>query len=158
MRHVSLKLGLGLALGLAFSGCDLTQIKKTDDDTAQPATAATVVGIWRADIVVPNPPLDIKLTMQVDAAGTMLLSQRLATGQPSPNDFVETSKEYWTWKVENGNMVSVKTTCEYKDPATMQPTGETACREPLSKTKAINVKGSAWTVVEEGQPVVFRKD
>ncbi len=158
MRHSSIKLGLGMALGLAFSGCDLTQIKKADEDTAQPATAATVVGIWRTDIAVVDPPTNIKVTMQVDAAGSMLLSQRVATGQPSPNDFVEFSKENWTWKVENGAMVSQKTTCEYKNPATMQPTGEVACRAPLTRNSAINVKGKAWTVIDDGKPIVFRKD
>ena len=149
-----------MALGLTLTGCDLTQIKKADNDTAQPATAATVVGVWRTDIPVTttNPPTDIKVTMQVLAEGSMLLSQRVATGQPSPYDFVEIAKENWTWKVENGNMISVKTTCEYKDPATMQPTGETDCRVPLTQTAAINVKGNAWTVVQSGQPVIFRKD
>ncbi len=149
-----------MALGLTLTACDLTQIKKkADENTTQPATAATVVGIWRTDVVVPGtPPTDIKITMQVDAASTMVLSQRVATGQPSPYDYVEISKENWTWKVENGAMVSEKTTCEYKDPATMQPTGETACRAPLTRNAPINVKGTAWTVVQEGTPVVFRKD
>jgi hypothetical protein len=133
--------------------------EKTDDNATQPATAATVVGIWRSDIPISSttPPTILKLTMQVNNEGTLLLSQRLATGQPAPYDYVETSKENMTWKIENGNMVSVKTDCEYKDPATMQ-TVSTECQAPLTESAAISVKGKAWTVVRSGQPVVFRKD
>ncbi|MDB5048408.1 MAG: hypothetical protein JWO30_1479 [Fibrobacteres bacterium] len=148
-----------MAFGLTLSACDLTQANKADDETAQPATAATIVGIWRTDIPVTTttPPTDVKVTMQVDAGGTMVLSQRIATGQPAPYDNVEIAKENWTWTVESGNMMSVKTTCEYKDPQTMQ-TVSTECAEPKTKSAAINVKGKAWTVVENGQPIVFRKD
>jgi hypothetical protein len=158
MRHAYLKIGLGMALGLALTACDMTSLQKTDADTTQPATAATVVGVWRTDIVEPGtPPTTIKMTMAVDAGGTMVLSERVATGQPAPYDYVEIAKENWTWTVADGTITSVKTTCEYKDPSTMQ-TVSTDCAEPKTKSTAINVKGSAWTVVENGQPIVFRKD
>ncbi len=149
-----------MALGLALVGCDLTQVKKADDNTTQPATAETVIGIWRTSIPVPsNPPTDIKVTMEVLKDGTSVTTQSVATGQPAPApEFVEISKENWTWKVENGTMLSVKTTCEYKDPATMQPTGETACRQPLTRSDAISVKGKAWSVVQGGEAVIFLKD
>jgi hypothetical protein len=156
MRHSILKMGLGLTLGLALAGCDLTDVKKADDDTAKPATAATVIGTWRSDVAA-TPTTIIKLTMRVDEAGTMVLSQRVATGQPAPYDYVEISKENWTWKIENASMVSVKTDCEYKNPETMQ-TSSTTCTDPLIRTSEIKVKGSAWTVLENGQPVIFRKD
>jgi hypothetical protein len=159
MRLANLKLGLGMALGLTLSACNLNDVKAADDETQKPATEATVIGIWRTDIpLATTPPSNIKVTMQVDAEHTMLTSQRVATGQPAPYDFVEFNKEYWTWKVVDGKVLSEKTVCEYKDPATMQPTGETACRAPLTKEAAINVKGSVWTVVEDGQPILFRKD
>jgi hypothetical protein len=160
MIPMTWKAGLGMALALSLAACDLTSLKQADDDTQQPATEATVMGVWRTNIPVTTttPPSDIKVTMEVDADHTMLLSQRVATGQPSPYDFVEISKEYWSWSVADGKMTSVKTTCEYKDPATMQPTGETECREPKTETRDINVKGKAWTVVEDGQPIIFRKD
>ncbi len=158
MRHALWNSALVLALGAAFTACDLTQLKKTDEETAQPATEATVVGVWRTNVpnTATNPPSDIKVTMQVDAGHTMLMSYRVATGMPSPNDFVEISKEYWTWSVADGKMTCQKTTCEYTDPATMEKT--TTCAEPTARTKDINVKGTAWTVVEDGQPIVFRKD
>lgn len=158
MRHPYLKAGTGLALALSLAACDLSTLQSADASATQPATAATVVGIWRTDIVEPgSPPVTIKMTMQVDPAGTMVLSQRVATGQPAPYDYVEIAKENWTWTVADGKMSSVKTTCEYKDPATMQ-TVSTDCVEPKSKSADINVKGNAWTVVEDGQPIVFRKD
>jgi hypothetical protein len=160
MRHNLMHLAAGAAAILALSACDLTSLKKADDETRQPATEATVVGIWRTNIPVTTttPPSDIKVTMQVNADHTMLLSQRVATGQAAPYDFVEIAHEFWSWSVADGKMASTKTTCEYKDPATMQPTAETECREPKSKSADINVKGKAWTVLENDQPVVFRKD
>lgn len=155
-----LNFGLVLAIGLSLAACDLTDVKKTDDEAAQPAIAATVVGIWRSDIAITNtnPPTILKLTMQVNADQTLLISQRLPTGQPAPYDNVEIAKENFSWKIENGALVAVKTTCKYNNPETMQPTGETDCRAPLSRTDNINVKGKLWTVIESGQPMVFRKD
>lgn len=157
MRHSILKLGLGLALGFAMTGCELAEVKMADDNTSKPATAATVIGIWRSEVAA-TPSTIIKLTMQVDAAGSMLLSQRVATGQPAPNDNVEIAKENFTWTIEDGAMVAVKTTCEYNNPETMQPTGEIGCRSPLTRTDKISVKGDIWTVLEGGQPVLFKKD
>lgn len=161
MRHDFIKTAVGMAALLALSGCELTGLKKADDETAQPATEATVVGIWRTNIPTgkaPPEPVDIKVTMQVNADHTMLLSQRIATGQPAPNDFVEIVKEYWTWSVADGKMLSTKTACTYKDPATMKEIEGAPCAAPTSKSADISVKGSAWTVVENNQPIVFRKD
>ena len=159
MRHHLFHLAAGTAVAFSLSACDLTSLQKKETETQQPATEATVVGIWRTNIPTgktPPDPTDIKVTMDVEADHTMLLSQRVATGQPAPYDYVEIVKEYWTWTVADGKMKSVKRTCTYKDPATMQET--TTCAEPLSKEADINVKGTAWTVVEQGQPIVFRKD
>lgn len=161
MRHNLTHIAAGMAVMMSFAGCNLTDLKKADDDTTQPATEATVVGVWRTNIptgAVPPNPTDIKVTMQVDANHTMILSQRIATGQPSPNDFVEISKENWDWSVVDGKMLSTKTACVYKDPATMQEIAGAPCSLPTSKSAAISVKGKAWTVVENDQPIVFRKD
>lgn len=165
MRHNSIRFAGALGAMLAFNACDMASLTKAeakaDADTQQPATEATVLGVWRTNIPTgqtPPAPTDIKVTMVVESNHTMLLSQRIATGQPAPYDFVEISKESWSWSVADGKMASSKTTCEYKDPATMEPTGETECREPKTKSADINVKGKAWTVVDASGPVVFRKD
>jgi hypothetical protein len=162
MRHNYSYIAAGMAVMLTFAGCDLIGgLKKTDDETAQPATEATVVGIWRSNIptgALPPKPTDIKVTMQVDAGHTMILSQRIATGLPKPDDFVEISKETWSWSVVDGKMNSTKTACVYKDPATMKEIEGAPCSAPASKSAEISVKGKAWTVVENGQPIVFRKD
>ena len=144
----------------AFAACDLTGLKKADESTQQPATEATVVGIWRTNIPITTttPPSDVKVTMQVDAEHTMLLSKRVATGQPAPYDFVEVSKENYTWSVADGKMSSTKTTCTYKDPATMQEIPGMPCQAPLSQDAPINVKGKAWTIVQGDQAIIFRKD
>ncbi len=166
MRHNTKAIAAAFASLFALSACDLASLTKSeskaDSDAQQPATEGTVFGVWRTNIPTgqtPPAPTDIKVTMQVNTDHTMLLSQRIATGQPAPApEFVELSKEYWSWSVVDGKMVSNKTSCEYKDPATMQPTGETECREPKSKSADINVKGKAWTVVDASGPVIFRKD
>lgn len=160
MRHNITHIAAGMAVMLSLAGCDLTSLKKADDDTAQPATEATVVGVWRTNIptgAVPPKPTDIKVTMQVNADHTMILSQRIATGVADP-EFVEISKENWDWSVVDGKMLSTKTACVYKDPATMQEIAGAPCSAPTSKSAAISVKGKAWTVVENDQPIVFRKD
>jgi hypothetical protein len=163
MRHEYLKAGMalfGMALGLSLTACDLSQVAAANDNATQPATAATIQGVWRTDILLTTttPATDIKVTMEIDADNTMILSQRVATGYPAPNDFVEISKETWAWSIVDGKMVSNKTACVYKDPKTAQEIPDAPCAAPLTQEAPISVKGKAWTVVQNDQPIVFRKD
>ena len=94
MHHNFTHIAAGLAVMMTFTACELTSLKKADDDTAQPATEATVVGVWRSNIPTgkaPPEPTDVKVTMQVNADHTMILSQRIATGVADP-EFVEIVK------------------------------------------------------------------
>jgi hypothetical protein len=160
MLYSSTKLSWTLAIGLFLSACDLTQLTKSSstDAVAQPKTEATVIGIWRANIPVSaTPPTDIKVTMDIGSDHTTLLSYRVATGKPSPYDYLEIKKEYSTWTVADGNLSSVKTHCEYKDQTTGLATAEVDCRAPIEESHDINVKGGAWTLIKEGAPLVFNK-
>lgn len=164
MKNLTLKTTLGLMIVITLVGCDLSQLTKSDltkadENATKPATEATIIGVWRANIpnTTTNPPTDFKVTMDINAGHSMLTSLRVATGKPSPNDYIELRHEFWSWQVIDGKMMSAKTTCEYKDPATGEPTAETECRAPLSLEAPINVKGPSWTVMQEDQPVIFTK-
>lgn len=160
MRHTYLKIGMGMAMGLALSACDLTQVTKANNDTKQPATEATVIGTWRTDIPVSQaPPIVMKMTMVINANHTLLTSQRLPTGEAAPYDNIETAHENWTWSVADGKLSSQKTTCEYRDPKNPTADPTTECQPPLTRDAAINVNGSAWTIVDpQAGPLVFKKD
>ncbi|MBW8890495.1 MAG: hypothetical protein JF616_22310 [Fibrobacteres bacterium] len=149
------------ATTLLLAACDpMSFMKKEDDETRQPATEATVIGIWRTNIPTgktPPDPTDIKVTLDIEPDHTLLLSKRLATGLDAPNDYVEIVKEYQSWSVTDGKLVSTKTDCTYKDAATLLETS-TDCSEPKTREADIDVKGSAWTLMEDGQPTVYRKD
>ncbi len=151
----------GAAVTLILNGCDLSQLTQSSSKAVpnEPATEATVVGIWRTNIPITTttPPADIKVTMEVDSDHTMLLSYRTATGVPAPNDYVELSHEYGTWSVTDGKMISAKTLCQYRDPPAYQLNDTSGCRAPLTREKPINVKAGAWTVVENDQPIIFRR-
>lgn len=146
---------------LCLGACDPASfMKKEDDQTRQPATEATVIGIWRTNIPTgktPPDPTDIKVTLDIEADHTLLLSKRIATGKEAPYDYVELVKEYQSWSVSDGKLISTKTDCTYKDPATME-TVSTDCAEPKTREADIDVKGAAWTLVEDGKPTVYRKD
>jgi hypothetical protein len=85
------------------------------------------------------------------------LSFRVATGKPIPYDYLEIAREYGSWTVTEGNLVMIKTTCEYKDQTTGLPTSETTCRTPDQESHDINVKGGAWTIMKDGKPLIFTK-
>jgi hypothetical protein len=145
---------------LALQGCDLASLQKEESDARQPATEGTVIGIWRGNIPTgkaPPEPTDVKVTLDIEPDHTMLLSKRIATGKPSPNDFCELVKEYWSWSVADGNMSASKTACTYKNPESMEVVS-TDCAEPKSETVAIDVNGAAWSMDEAGIPIVYRKD
>lgn len=150
-----------LATALCLAACDPASfLKKEDDQTRQPATEATVIGIWRTNIPTgnaPPDPTDFKVTLDIEPDHTLLFSKRLATGRPAPYDYVELVKEYQSWSVSNGKLISTKTDCTYKDAATMEETS-TVCAEPKTREADIDVKGTAWTLMEDGQPTVYRKD
>lgn len=126
----------------------------------EPKTAATVVGIWRTSIVdtATEPPREIRLTAQIDPGGTMVVSQRIATGLSSPNDFVQISRENLDWRVEAGEFLSVKTSCAYRDAITFEPIPESACRPPLESRYGIVVSHGVWTVAENGDTTVLIRD
>ncbi len=125
----------------------------------EPKTTATITGIWRTNINLPTtPPTILKVTMQIDAGGTLILSQLLATGQPSPYDFVNVSREVMDWTLVEGAMHTVKTNCAYRDPVTFQPTEETECRAPLENTSPILVSKGAWSFTDSGTTLIFNKD
>jgi len=149
------------AAALLLAACDpMSFMKKADDETRQPATEATVIGIWRTNLPTgktPPDPTDIKVTLDIEPDHTLLLSERIATGRDAPYDFVEIVKEYQSWSVTNGKLVSTKTDCTYKDAATLLETS-TDCAEPKTREADIDVKGSAWTLMENGEPIVYRKD
>ncbi|MDB5106605.1 MAG: hypothetical protein JWP91_4294 [Fibrobacteres bacterium] len=125
-----------------------------------PQVDSTLVGIWRTVVPIPssNPPAEVRVTMQIDAGHTLLLSQRMATGQPSPHDFATLSREEEAWSIVSGEFRTIKTHCEYTDPATLQPTPESDCRAPLESAIPIMVSHKVWTFLENGQSFVFRKD
>jgi hypothetical protein len=126
----------------------------------EPKTAATVVGIWRATLVLPTtePPTELRLTAQIDAGGTMVVSQRVATGQPSPYDFVQIARESSDWRVEAGEFRAQKTVCEYHDPETFEPTPESDCRMPLELRSDIVVSHGVWTLADKGDTTVLIRD
>jgi hypothetical protein len=126
----------------------------------EPKTAATVVGIWRANPVdtTMEPPTEIRLTAQIDPGGTLVLSQRVATGRPSPDDFVQISRENLDWSVEAGEFRALKTLCEYRDPVTFEPTPESDCRLPLELKSDIVVSHGVWTLVDHGDTTVLIRD
>jgi hypothetical protein len=160
MRQSIIRFAAGLAAVLCLPACDPALLQKQEDDAQKPATEATVVGIWRTNIPTgkaPPEPADIKVTLDIEPDHTMLLSKRLATGKPAPFDYVELAKEYWSWSVSDGKLSATKTDCTYKDFPTMEVVS-TDCAEPTSKSVAIDVKGTAWTMVEDGTPLVYRKD
>ena len=126
----------------------------------EPKTAATVVGIWRTSIVdvSTEPPREIRLTAQIDAGGTMVTSQRIATGLSSPNDFAQIIRENLDWRVEAGEFLSVKTSCAYRDAKTFEPIPESACRPPLESKYGIVVSHGVWTVAENGDTTILIRD
>lgn len=149
-----------MAALLCLSACDMALLQKQEDDTRQPATETTVIGIWRTNIPTgkaPPEPTDFKVTLDIEADHTMLFSQRLATGKAAPYDYVEIIKEYWSWSVADGKLTATKTDCTYKDPQSLEVVS-TTCADPKSKSVAIDVKGTAWTMDEGGTPLVYRKD
>jgi hypothetical protein len=160
MRSHFLKIGFGLAMALTFTACEFAQLTKANDEATQPKTEATVIGIWRGNIPVTTttPPSDIKVTMVVNKNYTLLLSKRVATGKAEPNDFIEISKENFTWTITDGKMVRSKVNCEYKDPVSGEVIMDKSCETPLVVESDINVKGSAWTVMENDEPMIYRKD
>ncbi len=149
------------AAALCLGACDPTSfMKKEDDETRQPATEATVIGIWRTNIPTgnaPPDPTDIKVTLDIEPDHTLLLSHRLATGKPPPDDYVEIVKEYWSWSVADGKLSGTKTSCTYKDAKTMEESSS-ECAEPKTWETAIEVSGTAWTMQVDGKPIVYRKD
>lgn len=126
----------------------------------EPKTAATVVGIWRATLVdtAKEPPLEIRLTAQIDAGGTMVVSRRIATGRPSPYDFAPISRENSDWRVEAGEFLALKTLCEYRDPVNFEPTPESDCRTPLELKSDIVVSRGVWTLADNGDTTVLIRD
>jgi hypothetical protein len=126
----------------------------------EPKTAATVVGIWRADFMdtTTEPPTEIRLTAQIDAGGTMVVSRRIATGQPTPFDFAPILRENSDWRVEEGEFRAVKTLCEYRDPITFEPTSESDCRAPLELKSDIIVSRGVWTLADYGDTTVLLRD
>jgi hypothetical protein len=149
-----LLLPLGAALGMVLAGCELLNQAAAGPGN-EPATEATVIGTWRSNVPAPGGTSDIKITMRIDADHTMLLSQRIASSGPA--EFVEIVHENWTWSLVDGKMKSVKTTCQYA-PAPEYKLMDLPCQAPLEKEAPVNVKAGAWTVVEDGQPIVFRRD
>lgn len=149
-----------IATALSLQACDLALLQKEESDAQQPATESTVIGIWRSNIPTgkaPPEPTDIKVTLDVEPDHTMLLSKRIATGKPKPDDYCELVKEYWSWSVADGKLSAAKTDCTYKNPETMEVVS-TECQEPKSRSVAIDVKGTAWTMDEAGTPLIYRKD
>lgn len=150
-----------LAATLFMGSCDPSSLlQKKDDGTRQPATEATVIGIWRSNIPTGKPPpdpMDIKVTLDIEPGHTLLLSERVATGRAAPFDFVEIVKESQTWSVTEGKLVSSKTQCVYKNAATLEVTS-TECAEPKRRETDIDVIGKAWAIRQDGIPIVYRKD
>jgi hypothetical protein len=146
---------------LSLLACDPTALlQKEESDARQPPTESTVIGIWRANIPTgkaPPEPTDVKVTLDIGADHSMLLSRRLATGKPAPYDYVELVKEYWSWSVSDGKLSATKTDCTYKDAQSMEVVS-TTCAAPTSESVAIDVEGKAWTMDEGGTPIVYRKD
>jgi hypothetical protein len=163
MRHLISRFAvasLAVQAVLTLGACDPSLLQKQESDARQPATEATVIGIWRSNIPtgkVPPDPIDIKVTLDIEPDHTMLLSKRIATGKPHPYDYCELVKEFWSWSVADGNLSATKTDCTYKDPQSMEVVS-TTCAEPTSRSVAIDVKGAAWTMDEGGTPLVYRKD
>ena len=126
----------------------------------EPKTAATVVGIWRADYMdtTTEPPTEIRLIAQIDAGGTMVVSQWIARGQSSLNDFVQISRETSEWRVEAGEFRALKTLCEYRNPVSFEPTQESDCRRPLELKSPIDVSHGVWTLADKGDTTLLIRD
>lgn len=149
-----------VAAALTLQACDLAALQNKESDEQQPATESTVVGIWRSNIPTgnaPPEPADIKVTLPIYSDHTMLVSHRIATGKAYPYDYCELVKEFWSWSVSDGKLSATKTECTYKEPVNMEVTS-TTCADPTSRTIAIDVKGAAWTMDEDGVPLVYRRD
>jgi hypothetical protein len=157
----------------ANEGAYTLKIKATAGDTVvtfplsftlfkvyEPKTAATVVGIWRTSIVdtATEPPREIRMEAQIDAVGTMVIFQWIATGQSITKEFVQISRENLDWRVEAGEFLSVKTSCAYRDIITFEPIPESACRPPLESKYGIVVSHGVWTVAENGDTTVLIRD
>lgn len=156
----------------AQEGVYTLEIKATAGDTVitfplnftlfklyEPKTAATVVGIWRATLVVTatEPPTVVLLNAQIDAGGTMVMFQQVDTGRVSPSYFT-IAREISDWRVEAGEFRAQKTSCQYHDPVTFNPIAESACRTPLESRSDIVVSHGVWTFADNGDTTVLVRD
>jgi hypothetical protein len=124
----------------------------------EPKTAATVAGIWRATVPAPAmvPPTEILINVQIDPGGTLVVTQRMVTGQSGPKVFLQILREFSEWHVEAGEFRARKTACEYLDPVTRE--SGTDCRAPLEWTSDIVVSRGVWTFVENGNTTLLVRD
>lgn len=139
---------------MSLSACDFKDLAGAGKK--DPANEATVIGTWRSNYPAPGGNTDIKVTMRIDPDHTLVLSQRMAN-PGGPEEFVELSRETGSWSLQDGSFKSSRTACEYS-AAPDYKLKPADCKLPLEKEIPVQVTGGAWTILEEGKPIVFRKD
>lgn len=150
-RLVSM-LGLASLAGM-LSACNMLNLDSSGK--TQPATEGTVTGTWRN--AEPNTEgKTVRMTLRVDDDHTLVWARRVS-GVAADGGDLEYQRESCSWRIEAGVLKATKTTCQYANPIE-SGLADAACKAPVDMDIPIKVNGNAWSIVEDGKPMVFRKD
>jgi hypothetical protein len=148
-------------LKAAWGACLLVLAACSEKDLGAgpaPASETDIIGTWRAAIPIPGGSTIVKVTMEIKADHTLIVSQKLAGVVPgNPQLEVDQAKETFTWTLQAGVLKSVKTQCEYGKEPDYQLKSE-SCQLPLDKEASVAISGNSWTVLENRTTYTFIKD